>query len=403
MDAQIKNCQNCEKEFIITQDDQQFYAKVQVPTPTFCPDCRLKRRLVWRNERTLYRNNCDLCKKSIVSIYHKDSTYTVYCQKCWWGDGWDGLEYARDIDWEKPFFEQLNSLINDIPKLGLPSDYPSLINSEYSNWCGDLKNCFLITDADYVEDSAYGSGLFQVKDCFDCGNITESELCYESFNLRKCYKTFYSVDCRDCIDVLFSKNCSNCTNCFGCVNLKNKSYNIFNKQYSKEEYFDKINELFGGSYNKLKEIQSKMKNLWLEYPQKYFRGHSNVNSSGDYIYNSKNAKNTFLASNVEDSKFISLLHSKSTKDCYDYTDWGDTAQRLYECMSVGLGADSIKFSHMIIKSVREVEYSYYCVTSSNLFGCASLRNKQYCILNKQYTKEEYEELAPKIRRHMGGD
>ena len=27
-------------------------------------------------------------------------------------------------------------------------------------------------------------------------------------------------------------------------------------------------------------------------------------------------------------------------------------------------------------------------------------NSQYCILNKQYTKEEYEELLPKIIEHM---
>ena len=31
---------------------------------------------------------------------------------------------------------------------------------------------------------------------------------------------------------------------------------------------------------------------------------------------------------------------------------------------------------------------------------SSLRNKSYCILNKQYTKEEYEELVPKIIEHM---
>ena len=46
---------------------------------------------------------------------------------------------------------------------------------------------------------------------------------------------------------------------------------------------------------------------------------------------------------------------------------------------------------------------YYCRNTSNssfLFGCLGLRNKQYCILNKQYTKEEYEALVPKITEHM---
>jgi hypothetical protein len=41
----------------------------------------------------------------------------------------------------------------------------------------------------------------------------------------------------------------------------------------------------------------------------------------------------------------------------------------------------------------------------NAFGlsseyCASLRNKQYCILNRQYSNNEYEELVLKIIKHM---
>ena len=66
-----KQCQNCKKEFEIASEDQEFYAKISVPTPTFCSDCRLQRRMVFANERTLYKRNCDLCKDSIVSWGHK--------------------------------------------------------------------------------------------------------------------------------------------------------------------------------------------------------------------------------------------------------------------------------------------------------------------------------------------
>jgi len=38
-------CQNCKKEFEITNDDFGFYKKIGVPAPTFCPECRLKRRM----------------------------------------------------------------------------------------------------------------------------------------------------------------------------------------------------------------------------------------------------------------------------------------------------------------------------------------------------------------------
>ncbi|MDP3762668.1 MAG: hypothetical protein Q8Q97_01165, partial [bacterium] len=48
----------------------------------------------------------------------------------------------------------------------------------------------------------------------------------------------------------------------------------------------------------------------------------------------------------------------------------------------------------------EVALSEDCHSSNNLFACVGLRNKSYCILNKQYTKEEYEKLVPRIIEHM---
>ena len=36
-----------------------------------------------------------------------------------------------------------------------------------------------------------------------------------------------------------------------------------------------------------------------------------------------------------------------------------------------------------------------------MFGCIALNRGKYCILNKQYTQEEYEALLPKIISHMG--
>src|SRR3989344_8201029 len=64
-----KICQNCRGEFIIEPEDFSFYEKIGVPAPTFCPECRLVRRLAFRNERTLYRRACDLCKKEKVMMY----------------------------------------------------------------------------------------------------------------------------------------------------------------------------------------------------------------------------------------------------------------------------------------------------------------------------------------------
>jgi len=42
----------------------------------------------------------------------------------------------------------------------------------------------------------------------------------------------------------------------------------------------------------------------------------------------------------------------------------------------------------------------YCFNSNNCFGCVGLRKKNYCILNKQYGKEEYEEVLNKIKSEL---
>lgn len=50
--------------------------------------------------------------------------------------------------------------------------------------------------------------------------------------------------------------------------------------------------------------------------------------------------------------------------------------------------------------------SYYlenCYHCKNCFGCIGLRHKQYCILNKQYTKDTYEKIVANIIKTMEQD
>ncbi|MDI6602738.1 MAG: hypothetical protein QME57_01280 [Patescibacteria group bacterium] len=41
MNQEIKQCQNCKKEFVIEPEDFLFYEKIKVPPPTWCPECRM--------------------------------------------------------------------------------------------------------------------------------------------------------------------------------------------------------------------------------------------------------------------------------------------------------------------------------------------------------------------------
>ena len=120
MNSEIHNCQNCKTNFTIAPEDFEFYEKVHVPAPTFCPDCQKQRRLSWRNDFSLYNQKCGLCAKSVVTLFSPNSGMNVYCNKCWWSDKWDPKDSAVDYDFSKPFFTQMNELIHRVPVLAYP-------------------------------------------------------------------------------------------------------------------------------------------------------------------------------------------------------------------------------------------------------------------------------------------
>ena len=106
----MEKCANCHSPFTITPEDRKFYKKINVPKPTFCPSCRMQRRMSFRNERSLYSRSCDLCKTDIIAAYKPEATHPVYCPECWWSDKWDPKDHGRDFDFCRPFFEEFKEL-----------------------------------------------------------------------------------------------------------------------------------------------------------------------------------------------------------------------------------------------------------------------------------------------------
>src|SRR3972149_1576646 len=130
MNQEMRNCQSCKKDFVIETWDFSFYEKMKVPPPTWCPKCRLQRRFATRNERTLYKRNCDLCNTSIITMF-SPGNFKVYCSSCYYSDKWDPLNYGRDYDFSKTFFAQWASLQNDVPQLALMQE--NVVNSPWVN------------------------------------------------------------------------------------------------------------------------------------------------------------------------------------------------------------------------------------------------------------------------------
>ncbi len=400
MQKQRTICQNCKNEFIIEPEDFKFYEKMEVPPPTFCPECRFQRRIMFRNERVLYQRACDLCSRSIITVFSPDKPFKVYCSPCWWSDEWDAMGYGQEYDPSRPFFEQFAELQKEVPYMNLVVDHPTLVNSDYTNHAGHLKNCYLSFDCDFCESMSYCTTIYNTKDSMDVLVGDALELCYGDINTSRSFRTFFSEDCTDCNEVYFSKNCSGCHNCFSCINLKNKSYHIFNKPYPKEEYEEKMKEFNTGSFSGLERLRKEADDFWQRFPRKLYHGRRNVDVSGDYIYESKNAHHVYQVHGVEHAKFCQRISLTPAKDIYDYFEWGNNAQLIYECITVGEQANTIKFSFACWRNILNVEYSLYSLASSNLFGCIGVRNKKYCILNREYSKGEYESLRASIIEDM---
>jgi len=186
--------------------------------------------------------------------------------------------------------------------------------------------------------------------------------------------------------------------------LRHKKYHIFNKQYSKEEYLKKIKEFNLGSHRSVLALKKKSERFWLKYPVKFMHGRKNVNVTGEDIYNSKNVLDSYGIKNCEDVKYSQLILFWPSKDCFDVTIAG--GELCYEMAETGGYKTNFSWLNMPKNpkaqqaGFYETEYAIGNNGCHYIFGCVGLRSKKYCILNKQYTKKEYEELIPKIKKHM---
>src|SRR3989338_11303148 len=300
-----RNCQNCRKDFTIESEDFNFYEKVKVPAPTWCPECRMIRRCNSANGWSLFYRNCDKCGKRTLSAYPPEQKITVYCQPCWWSDSWDGSEYAMDYDATRPFLAQLRELTEKTPYTVLETEYLTLKNCDYSNALSHCKNCMLASWLDYCENIYFSSLLNEVKDVADSLRIFYgTELCYESVGIDKSYKIFYSQECDSCTDTWFSRNCYSCTNCVGCVNLRGASYCIFNVKYSKEEYAKKLKELKLDTRSGIEALKKEVEIFWKKFPYRFYTGNSlNVNVTGEYVYESRNCKEVYNIGGAENCRY----------------------------------------------------------------------------------------------------
>ena len=396
-----QTCAQCSAPFEITDDDLQFYDKVSpviggkkfpVPAPTLCPSCRAQRRQAHFNYEFLYRRPSSKTGKQIVSSISADKPYTVFEQEEWWKDDWDPMGFGKEFAPDTSVFSQMEALQRVVPMMSLVTDGNE--NSEYVQYSGWDKNCYLCFCTDYSEDCMYTHSIYYAKNTLDCFMGDKLELCYECVYCNECHRVSYSQNCQSCNDSWFLFDCQNCSDCFGCVGLRQKQYCFFNEELSKKDYEERCKEYPTDDHATKAKVEAKMTPLRKAHPCRATIGLQNEDCTGDYLFHCKHCKECFDCNELEDSKHCNSMRGGS--DCYDISHWGHPAELCLECGGVGENANRLLFCMCCWPNCSDLLYCSFCISCRDCFGCVGLRKKQYCIFNTQYDKETYETLVTQI-------
>lgn len=298
--------------------------------------------------------------------------------------------YPRINMTQKGFFQELQRLLYSQPKLET-----LILHSEncfYGDHVFNSKNLSYCFDTSASSDSTYLFDCHLVVGSLDCDYSFEAESCYESVDLYKCFNCYYGDKLDNSRDTMYCSELSNCHDMFACTNLKNKSYCIFNRQLTKEEYEEKINKYKSLPAEEVLAILDKLKS---RYPVTQSAAERNVNSPyGNFVYDCKNCYMCFDVGRSEDSNY--LFDCADDKRSLDMSYTYQGTNNSYQVV------DSINIynSSFVVNSenCQDSIYLFNCKGVKNSLGCVGLQYKEYCILNRQFSKNEYERIVQDFKK-----
>lgn len=184
-----------------------------------------------------------------------------------------------------------------------------------------------------------------------------------------------------------------CNDCFGSVGLRRKQYNIFNRQYDRETYFERLEEVKKTS---LEEIMKAVEDLKNKSPRLMLHGDQNENSFGDYLYGSKNSYYCFDAKRLEDCAYIN--NSEQITDSMDCSNNYYRSELNYEVIAA-MNITNCNYCYGVFDSY-DLEYCENIYSSHHLFGCFSLKGASYQIFNEQYSEEDWHKKVAELKAQM---
>ena len=121
--------------------------------------------------------------------------------------------------------------------------------------------------------------------------------------------------------------------------------------------------------------------------------------NSNYSDQSRNSKNAYLSYILANSENIlySLAVKDNSKNILNSINVVNS-ENIYQWLNIALSYNIFYSKH--IDNCNNLRFCTNMIWCSNCILCDKLENKSYCIHNKQYTKEAYEQLVPRIIEHM---
>lgn len=379
-----RTCVLTGEKWMMDELEISYYRKFGSPPSKYSPQTRLKLLGGFRSGFEIFWNRHAFTGEPILSYIHPDVPIPVISDTEWHALDIGAMpEYQGQIDPLKSFFDQFRDLVRKVP-MGARREWKNVVNTIGSGmW--DVEDCYMAFSTVGVKRSMYTFYCLEgSEDMVQSVHVNASQNCFAATQITRCHSCNVAVISFDCLKCDFIFDCRNCEFVFGGSNLRNKKYVWFNEQLSREEWERRRTEVDLSCRSTFKRYQQQFLAMveMAAYPENF-----NVNSpecTGDYLIDGLRSRDCYTSLRLTDCAW---MHGSKEAESSAFCVGAYPATQLFMCAMV-TNSSQVKFCMTCGRS-QNIEYCFNCHDCENCFGCVGLRNKKFCIFNKQYSEEEY--------------
>ncbi|MFH0806745.1 MAG: hypothetical protein V1885_03420 [Candidatus Brennerbacteria bacterium] len=392
-----RTCAWCGEKFQVEKEDIDFYRMLRVPPPTWCPECREKRRFghLMRMMK-FFKRPCSAPghSENVISVIPPAAPHKTFDFSYWHSDAWDAATFGCAYDVAKPFGEQFRALFLDVPHVPLERD-PAAVNSDYAVGGTASKNVYFSGMALDCENIFYSYDSRYSHDLVDCNEVSNSGNCYGAICSAYSERCRFIIGCSHCLDCDFLYECKHCSHCFMSANLRNKSYMFRNEQLSKEEYEERMREIRTGERIQIEALHKEFEDVMARSLRRAVQTVHTTDSVGDSLSECNRCFFAFRSEKVENARYVANVFS-----AHDLMDTLNNIQTEQSYENIVIGWGSKNYFSMYLRHSSSMEYCSECLRCADCFGCVGLKDKKFHIFNVPHPEDEYWRRVDELKTAM---